>query len=280
MLHHESSVSDQIFWSAVSLALPGPEASMDSIEFAREVYADSWPAIQIRFVIAAAQLTGLHDWGVLGLDAEAARRVRVIIQMADEYALDPALEWPPALEGTALAPHDCLYVGRVIAERTGIETKMPAYIEWNMKGWLPEFLPLLGLADGDPNSLVLVDDRIRREVVGGLDAAVEVWAMNGTLLDPGPEMWSVLGDDGTDAFLRSDGLSVFSHGDIVEAQLKGAVRQARGIGAPDIVGRAQWLAALRLALRGEMALRAARTFVDHRPWAHDALVELAREFLS
>jgi hypothetical protein len=274
------------FWSAMSLASPGPDGDEGNLAIARVVCGADWPTVQRLFVLHVALIEGLHDWGLLGLDVEAAVRIRVLLQYADEQAFSPKLGWPPELNGIAHTPHDLVELGEILAERlsTVPEEKSQIFL-WSTPAWVDALPGLLGHPEYfslDPQftDAFMVDAQARAERVGRLDELVGAWATSGPHgdLDNG-ELWAQLGDDGLTEFLATDGADVLDEGPL-EAQLRQAVLQAHGIASGDLSDRVQWLAALRLALRGEIGLTAASSLTDLRPWAHERMLRFGREVLS
>lgn len=269
------------FWSAIARAFPGTEPPRAHLYDVRAQHPQDWAIIQGLFVTHCAMVEDVMEWGALGLDVEAAVRARVVIQSAAKRAQGPGgRPWPPRQGGRATAPLTLLELGQVIAARRDIPLGAQEWTRWCAADWQRHFREIVGVAGVRARrSPMLDDDHARRAQVRLLDATVEAWVHDGPIREAGARLWVQLGDTGLEDFLESHGASCMDHGEL-EAELRGAVARVWRIGAGDLIERVRWLASLRTALRGELAVRAAEEMAAFRPWAHDEVLGWLRELLG
>lgn len=273
------------FWTTVALSSPGPDGTDGDVDLAKARHTGDWETFKRLTLLHVAAVGGVDDFGRIGTEAEAAVRIRVVLQEADEQALNLALGWPPFIEGTAQAPLDMLTLGFMVAHHLGTCAEPADFTRsFTPHAWVDGLPALVGIDGADPATAEGVDfvaaAADRRRFVCNLDTAVANWVVSGPAISPTPLLWDFLGDSGLERFLVSQGASVWDAPAGITAEMRGAIRQARTIGAPELRMDVQWLCALRLALRGEMAVFAAETMADLRPWGHDNTLTWLRRVLE
>ena len=277
---HDNLVTSEAFWHILSIASCGPTGYAGDIGAARASAGERWPHVQNRFVWLASRVGCACDWGVLGLDIEAAVRARVVLQSLHQPDLHPRTPWPPTTsQGRARAPWDLLRIGEVFARSAGIPTPQYEYCGYDSRTWEIAYRPLLGVGGTGPLG-IMADQRWRRAHIEALNSAVEHWVRSGPQRPAGDLVWETIGDDGLHTFCEEEGRGVLEGDPEVAAQFRGAILGVYEHDGSELTSRVQWLTALRTVLGGRLVTLATESLADLRPWPQDEILAWTQDFLS
>jgi len=246
-------------WDALAAARAGSRA-------AGEVFPEVGGPLRTarfrrEFSALAEAVTGVERWGRLGLWAEAAARVLIVLRGVEWW--QETREWPPPPQPSETPDMVC-DVAEVLAGRAAQRGHMVHVGEpypWRedptatWRGWV-----LPALASDQLPAPARQDERLRRELIDLLDALCDVWLTGGPSVAADQGFWDKVEEIGTHGFFMAEGsllLGEVGEGHQYEAMLRHCAAEVLRAGVGRGMGILRVAQAVRIALQGPAAMLAA-----------------------
>lgn len=213
------------------------------------------PQFAAELAALAGTVAGVEGWGRLGLWAEAAARVILVLRSGRWW--EQRRQWPPPPQPSATPDLVC-DLAEVLAGRSAHYVHVGPPYRWRdqpggeWEGWV---LPVLSGA-GVP-AAARSDDEVRHQLIESVEWMSQSWVDEGPVEEPDDAWWARVAELGTDGFFLSEGASLLGEpgrGEPGEAMFRHAVRQVMESGTGRGIGVLPVGQAARIVLHGREAM--------------------------